>query len=205
MTRGILDPSALPSSASGTGRPIRRSCPAAEEIAARCGWSAGARCGASRAGSSCRAGDGARFRRLRQGVRRGPGVPDRQGPRDRRRRWWTLATTCAPAGRPRAGPRGTSGWRIPRSPGTTWGSVGLTGKSIASSGDYLRSFTVGGRRYGHISTPARGGRLQRLHAGDRDRGHMPPGGDALDLGVHRRRWRRGWSSSGRARAPRVSC
>jgi thiamine biosynthesis lipoprotein len=40
--------------------------------------------------------------------------------------------------------------------GKTSGTVGLTGKSIASSGDYIRSFTVAGRRYGHIIDPRTG-------------------------------------------------
>ena len=57
-------------------------------------------------------------------------------------------------------PPGRPAWHIgledPRSPGKTWASVGLRGKSIASSGDYIRSFTVGGRRYGHIIDPRTG-------------------------------------------------
>jgi thiamine biosynthesis lipoprotein len=32
----------------------------------------------------------------------------------------------------------------------------LTGKSIASSGDYLRGFSINGRRYGHILDPRTG-------------------------------------------------
>jgi thiamine biosynthesis lipoprotein len=63
-----------------------------------------------------------------------------------------LRATGAPPGRP--------AWHIgledPKAPGSTWGSVGLTGKAIASSGDYLRSFTVAGRRYGHIIDPRTG-------------------------------------------------
>jgi len=57
-------------------------------------------------------------------------------------------------------PPGKAAWHIgledPKNPGKTWASVGLTGRSIASSGDYLRSFTVGGRRYGHIIDPRTG-------------------------------------------------
>ncbi len=63
-----------------------------------------------------------------------------------------LRASGAPPGRP--------AWHIgledPRSPGKTLGSVGLTGKSIASSGDYIRSFTIAGRRYGHIIDPRTG-------------------------------------------------
>ncbi len=63
-----------------------------------------------------------------------------------------LRASGAPPGRP--------AWHIgledPASPGKTWGSVALSNKAIASSGDYLRSFTVGGRRYGHIIDPRTG-------------------------------------------------
>ncbi len=63
-----------------------------------------------------------------------------------------LRATGAPPGRP--------AWHIgledPKLPGKTWGSVGLTGKSIASSGDYIRSFTIAGKRYGHIIDPRTG-------------------------------------------------
>lgn len=52
-------------------------------------------------------------------------------------------------------PPGRPAWHIgledPRRPGTPDGSIVLTGnRGIASSGDYLRRFTIGGRRYGHI-------------------------------------------------------
>jgi FAD:protein FMN transferase len=57
-------------------------------------------------------------------------------------------------------PPGRPAWHIgledPKKPGTTWSSIGLTGKSIASSGDYIRSFTVDGRRFGHIIDPRTG-------------------------------------------------
>ena len=63
-----------------------------------------------------------------------------------------LRATGAPPGRP--------AWHIgledPAKPGTTWASIGLSQKSIASSGDYIRSFTVAGRRYGHIIDPRTG-------------------------------------------------
>lgn len=52
-------------------------------------------------------------------------------------------------------------WHIgledPSQPGTHCGSVALrSGRGIASSGDYLRGFTAGGRRYGHIVDPRTG-------------------------------------------------
>jgi len=63
-----------------------------------------------------------------------------------------LRASGAPPGRP--------AWHVgledPKAPGKTWGSVGLRNKAIASSGDYLRSFTLGGRRYGHIIDPRNG-------------------------------------------------
>jgi thiamine biosynthesis lipoprotein len=63
-----------------------------------------------------------------------------------------LRATGAPPGRP--------AWHIgledPKVPGSIWASIGLTRKSIASSGDYIRSFTLAGRRYGHIIDPRTG-------------------------------------------------
>ena len=63
-----------------------------------------------------------------------------------------LRASGAPPGRP--------AWHIgledPKNPGKNWGSVGLTRKSIASSGDYIRSFTFAGKRYGHIIDPRTG-------------------------------------------------
>lgn len=57
-------------------------------------------------------------------------------------------------------PPGRLAWHIgledPRRPGQPSGSVGLTNRGIASSGDYLRCFTIGGRRYGHIIDPRTG-------------------------------------------------
>lgn len=57
-------------------------------------------------------------------------------------------------------PPGRPCWHIgledPQKPGTEWGSVGLTNRGIASSGDYLRSFVLDGRRYGHIIDPRTG-------------------------------------------------
>jgi thiamine biosynthesis lipoprotein len=58
----------------------------------------------------------------------------------------------APPGRPL--------WHIgledPARPGERWGSVAVTNRGVASSGDYLRGFTVEGRRYGHIIDPRTG-------------------------------------------------
>lgn len=57
-------------------------------------------------------------------------------------------------------PPGRPAWHIgledPQKPGTSSGSVALSGKGIASSGDYIRSFSIGGKRYGHIIDPRTG-------------------------------------------------
>lgn len=56
---------------------------------------------------------------------------------------------------------GKPGWHIgledPLRPGVAcWGSLALAGRSVASSGDYLRGFSVNGVRYGHIVDPRTG-------------------------------------------------
>jgi thiamine biosynthesis lipoprotein len=56
---------------------------------------------------------------------------------------------------------GKPGWHIgledPSQPGVAcWGSLALVNRSVASSGDYLRGFTVNGIRYGHIVDPRTG-------------------------------------------------
>jgi thiamine biosynthesis lipoprotein len=58
-------------------------------------------------------------------------------------------------------PPGRPAWHIgledPERPGAIWGSVGLSGnRGIASSGDYIRCFKIDGRRYGHIIDPRTG-------------------------------------------------
>jgi thiamine biosynthesis lipoprotein len=51
-------------------------------------------------------------------------------------------------------------WHIgledPLRPGATAGSMAIVGKSVASSGDYIRHFIVEGKRYGHIIDPRTG-------------------------------------------------
>ncbi len=56
---------------------------------------------------------------------------------------------------------GKPGWHIgledPARPGVAcWGSLALANRSVASSGDYLRGFTVDGICYGHIIDPRTG-------------------------------------------------
>ena len=57
-------------------------------------------------------------------------------------------------------PPGRPAWHIgledPQHPGSSWASVGLSGRGIASSGDYIRCFKIDGRRYGHIIDPRTG-------------------------------------------------
>lgn len=57
-------------------------------------------------------------------------------------------------------PPGRMAWHIgledPARPGLANGSVGVTDRGVASSGDYLRCFRIGERRYGHIIDPRTG-------------------------------------------------
>jgi len=58
-------------------------------------------------------------------------------------------------------PPGRPAWHIgledPGRPGSALGSVALSeNRAIASSGDYIRCFVIGGRRYGHIIDPRTG-------------------------------------------------
>jgi len=57
-------------------------------------------------------------------------------------------------------PPGKPAWHIglenPTVPGACWGSVAVSDRGVASSGDYLRGFTHEGRRYGHIVDPRSG-------------------------------------------------
>lgn len=60
-------------------------------------------------------------------------------------------------GRPPGRPAWHIGLEDPRKPGASGQSVAVVGsKGIASSGDYLRGFIVGGKRYGHIIDPRTG-------------------------------------------------
>jgi thiamine biosynthesis lipoprotein len=57
-------------------------------------------------------------------------------------------------------PPGRPAWHIgledPNRPGQTAGSIAVTDRGVASSGDYVRFFKIDGRRYGHIIDPRTG-------------------------------------------------
>ncbi len=60
------------------------------------------------------------------------------------------------AGRPPGRPAWHIGLEDPRSPGRSDGSLAVLDRGVASSGDYLRCFTIEGKRYGHIVDPRTG-------------------------------------------------
>lgn len=57
-------------------------------------------------------------------------------------------------------PPGRPAWHVgiedPMQPGRANASMGLTDRGVASSGDYLRCFRIDGKRYGHIVDPRTG-------------------------------------------------
>lgn len=59
-------------------------------------------------------------------------------------------------GRPIDAPAWRVGIEDPRKPGTWWCSIAASGSGIATSGDYIRGFTINGKRYGHIIDPRTG-------------------------------------------------
>jgi thiamine biosynthesis lipoprotein len=59
-------------------------------------------------------------------------------------------------GQPADKPAWHVGLEDPKKPGTCWTGVAVNNHAVATSGDYLRNFTVDGRRFGHIIDPRTG-------------------------------------------------
>jgi len=59
-------------------------------------------------------------------------------------------------GRPPDKPAWHIGLEDPDQPGRCWAGIGVTNLAVATSGDYLRHFTVDGKRFGHILDPRTG-------------------------------------------------
>jgi thiamine biosynthesis lipoprotein len=59
-------------------------------------------------------------------------------------------------GRPADKPAWHIGLEDPRQAGSCWTGVAALDRAVATSGDYLRRFEAGGRRYGHILDPRTG-------------------------------------------------
>ncbi len=59
-------------------------------------------------------------------------------------------------GRPPGRPAWHIGLEDPKHPERCDGSLGISGKGVASSGDYIRFFSADGKRYGHIIDPRTG-------------------------------------------------
>ncbi len=157
MTRGVLDPTALPLMRLWDWKSARPRVPSAAEIAAArqlVGWDkvqrAAGRIRLPEAGMALDFGGFGKEYAVdivaRLAVDHGIGSALVDFGHD-------LHAVGAPPGRP--------AWHVglenPDRPGTVWAGVALSGsRGIASSGDYLRCFRLDGRRYGHIIDPRTG-------------------------------------------------